>query len=662
MPTSPTLACFALALSASIPAAELKLPAILGDHMVVQREETVRLWGWAAPGDEVSLVASWGIEAETDADPAGAFLFDVDTPPAGGPYMLTFSSGDETLVVDDVLSGEVWVASGQSNMEMPVAYVGPGYPGLVDWEQELAGSDAPELRLFRVENAFSASEQSDVVGSWAASGPESARGFSAVGWVFARTIHEELGVPVGIIDSTWGGTPAEAWTSAEGLAAHGGFEDALATIERERADPEGLARDARERRAAWWRALAAKDPGTSGETPWFAPELDDSGWATIALPRAFEDSSVGAFDGVVWFRREVKIPPALVGQPLTLELGPIDDMDTVWFAGQRVGGYEVPGHYRRPRVYGVPGSLVGATATIAVRVLDTGGAGGLWGNDQPMRLVADESTGEEPLALTGTWRVRAGAPLSAFDRFPASSPIGARYPTALHNAMIAPIAPLRIRGAIWYQGESNRPRAWQYRTLFSAMIEDWRRVFRRPQMPFYFVQIAPFGYGGDTGQAAELREAQALALELPATGMAVTLDVGDAGDIHPRKKREVGERLARWALAETYDRELDSTAGPMVAEATVEGDAVVVRFDHADGGLALDEAAAGFEVSDAEGSWHPAEASVDGASLRIRSDAVETPIDARYAWSAAPSASFFNGAGLPAAPFRTGSWEWITKP
>ncbi|MHC5023164.1 MAG: sialate O-acetylesterase [Planctomycetota bacterium] len=633
---------------ASPVAADVSLPAVIADHMVLQQQTDVAVWGWAAPGETVSVQAAWQNDAaRTVADERGRWLVRIPTPAAGGPHTLTIS-GHNTIVIRDILVGEVWLASGQSNMEMPLANIRPGYTGVDDAEQEISAATFPRIRLFTVENTRAATPRRDLRGRWAPCSPESARTFSATAYFFGRELHQSLDVPIGLISADWGGTVAQAWMSADGLAPFPGFQPDLERLEAV-ADPTRRGRYVREAQSHWWDRLGTTadiDPG------WAGIDFDDTDWALIDLPATLAGDGLESFDGVVFFRRAVDLPESWSGRPATLDLGPIDDYDDTWVNGRLVGWEHEPNRWNRARRYDVPaGVLRSGRNVVAVRMLDTGGAAGINGEPEMLRLaVADQP----PAPLAGSWRYLRGASMSRLSPRPQGAEIHPNTPTVLYNGMIAPLVPYTIRGVIWYQGESNRRNAALYQSLFPALIRNWRETWGQGDFPFYYVQIAPFNYGGDAGETAALRQAQTLALRTPNTGMAVTLDIGDPNDIHPTNKQAVGHRLALWALARTYGHAELVFSGPILESLRIDGGTIRIRFEHRGGGLVLRDVANNpFEVAGADGRFVPAAAALDGDTLLLSSPAVSEPRQARYAWSAAPEAALFNREGLPAAPFQT---------
>ena len=632
---------------------EVRLPAVFGDHMVLQRDAGNAVWGFGEPGGEVSVTASWdGAPVRARVDAGGRWTVTLKTPGAGGPHSIRVAGSNE-IVLDDVMIGEVWICSGQSNMEWSINQVRRFYETDDAWEAMLATADLPRVRLFNVARQFDGVPMDDCSGRWWTCSPESVIGFSAVGFFFGRELHAELDVPIGLIGSNWGGTVAEAWTSAEALRRHGEFDDALDRIAAIEADEGSVDAEFAARKADWWNTLAAKDPASKQRL--YASSSEDAAWSgTMAVPSLWE-GDLDDFDGVLWMRRDVELPAAWAGRPLTLELGPIDDMDSTWFNGQKVGGAEEPGFWSTPRRYDVPaGVAVAGVNTVTVRVVDTGGAGGFSGEADAHALR--DATGDA-IPLAGTWRWARGAEMGELPRFPTRPGIGRNSPTALFNGMIAPLVPYGIRGAIWYQGESNRTRGRQYRTLFPAMIEDWRLRFGH-LFPFYFVQIAPYGYRNDTGEAAELREAQMMTLAAsPNTGMAVTMDVGDPKDIHPLDKETVAHRLARWALSRTYGRVDLVCSGPLYRSMRVSGSKVRLTFDHVGGGLVADGGAlTHFTIAGEDRVFHAAAARIDGGTVVVSSPQVTRPFAVRYGWGAADEPNLRNVEKLPASSFRTDDW------
>jgi sialate O-acetylesterase len=684
-----------LGLTAGAARADVRLPEVLGDGMVLQRDAEVPIWGWASPGERVSVSASWmakaaavpaggGQAAGTSALPVGAAQVQADrngrwvarirTPGAGGPFTVTVN-GNNSVTLTDVLVGEVWLASGQSNMEMPLGNVGPGYTGVKDAEREIAEAKYPRIRMFTVKNEIALQPRYYVASAdgkgWAKVTPENARTMSATAYYFAREIQGALDVPVGIIAADWGGTVAEAWTSMPALrAGFAEFNGALDTLNK-LADPNTRGEASREFVDGWWDA-ADKRAGGPG-AGWATAEFNDAGWSAATLPGVWA-GDLGQFDGFGYYRKSIDLPASAFENDAdaewTLELGPIDDRDDAFVNGVLVGGTRADGRWNQNRVYAVAkGVLKPGRNVVGIRMLDTAGPGGVHGKAEQMKL---SRAGGVSVPLAGEWRFFKGAAMKSMPAIPESLQLGPNWPGVLFNAMIAPVSPYGIRGAIWYQGESNRARAGQYAKLLPAMIEDWRKTWNQPgegrDFPFYFVQIAPYGYQGDVGQTSELREAQLMAMRSTKnTGMAVTMDIGDAGDIHPTNKAEVGRRLSLWALAKTYGRQEavkgGEYSGPLYVSAKAEGAGMRVRFEHARGLKASDGGAlTEFWIAGADKQFYVGDARVDGESVVVSSSRVSAPVAVRYAWGTTATGNLVNAAGLPASSFRTDDWAGPMKP
>lgn len=642
----------AASLSAAARAAVVPNP-LFAEHAVLQQGTPVPIWGAADPGEAVTVEIS-GRSASTTAAPDGKWRVQLAPMKAGGPFTLTIT-GKNRVVLHDVLVGEVWIAGGQSNMERQL---GPraGQQPIDDWEKEAAAADHPQIRQFLVAQEKSLAPVAAVKGRWAVCTPAAVKDFTAVGYFFARDLQKARHVPIGIIHSSWGGTPAEAWTSAAGLAALPDFADTPAELKLLSADPEAARRRYQAKLETWF---AARDGGSARGHLWSDPALDAGGWKTMSLPTLWEDAGEPDLNGVVWFRRAFDLPAAAAGAAAELDLGMVDDIDTTWVNGVKVGATV---GYNLVRKYAVPaGVLKPGRNVVAVRVLDTGGGGGIWGQEK-LELVLEPKPASSglrnaslggasplpPVALSGPWRYRIGMRLEDGSLPPAGVIGDVNTPTVLYNAMIGPLVPYAIRGVIFYQGEANVHRERQYRALFPALIADWRRAWGQ-EFPFLFVQIAPFA-----DMTPELRDAQLATFEhTPKTAMAVTIDVGDAKDIHPPHKQAVGARLALAARALAYGERLEYS-GPIFAAVKIKGAKATLTFTHVGGGLvAKGGPLEGFTVAGADGAFHPARAEIRGKTVVVSSDAVPQPAVVRYGWANVPEGNLFNKAGLPASPFRT---------
>ena len=658
----------AVAVAPPAASAAVKVPALIGDHMMVQAGQPVRLWGTAASEETVRATLA-GREATTKADVAGRWRMALAAIPAGGPHVLVIQGqapGSSALRFSDVWAGEVWLASGQSNMEFPLWRSTGG--------RDAARDGCAGMRLFTVAHATAALPLDDVKGAWQPCDAEKAAAFSGVAFHFGRELHRALGVPVGLIHASWGGTPAEAWTPRSALAAEASLRPMVDAFEQEQRDPERRAKAVRDL-ADWETRNFHQDTGNKGEARGFArADAPPAGWEKMNVPGTWEDAGL-VIDGAVWFRREIELPPDWAGQELALSLGAVDDFDVTYWNGTRVGatGAETPQYWEAPRHYVVPGRLARAGRNvIAVRIFDHYGSGGFAGPADVMtvrRAAAGDGAGAgNALPLAGGWRYRIErrlkpivADFSKRPRLPGAD--DSNSPTVLWNGMIAPVAGVPLAGVIWYQGESNALQANQYRTLFPTMIRGWRSTWGAPALPFMFVQLANFEDAAAAtaplgqGAWAELREAQATALRLAATGMAVTIDIGERNDIHPRNKLDVGRRLALQALAGVYRRDVIAS-GPRFHSAARAGAALRVRFTSVASGLVTADGAPpkGFLLAGADRVWHVADAVIDGDVVVLSSRDVPDPIAARYAWGNAPPATLINQADLPASPFRTDDW------
>ncbi|MFO1477625.1 MAG: sialate O-acetylesterase [Verrucomicrobiota bacterium] len=627
----------ALGLAAFSVRADVVPNPLFSDGAVLQQGIRVPIWGTAAPGEKVTVeFEGQSVSATAGAD--GKWSVDLAPLKAGGPHTLTIA-GNNKIVLKDILVGEVWVCSGQSNMERHLG-LQDGQKPITNWELEVAAATHPDIRQFYVNKKTALTPLSTVTGGWSMCSPETVKDFTAVGYFFGRDLYAAMHVPIGLIHSSWGGTPAEAWTSEAGLKALPEFAGQLESVKQLAANPEQAKQAYKIQLDAWYRA---KDPGSDANPPWSAETLDTAGWKPMTLPTFWEAVGYPGFDGIFWFRRTIDLSESWTNHDAELHLGAIDDIDTTWVNGVQVGATS---GYDQPRVYHVPAGLLKAGANvIAVRVLDTGAGGGLYGGKDTMRLAG--AGGE--VVLTGDWLSRQGPALAQVGWPPQDMSQSAGAPTVLYNAMIAPLLPYAIRGVIWYQGEANVGREKQYQTLFPALIADWRRLWGEGDFPFLFVQIAPYN-----GMTPEIREAQLLTWRRTTnTAMAVTIDCGDADDIHPAHKQPVGQRLALAALALAYGQKIEYS-GPAYESMTVKGKKATLNFSHLDGGLvAKGGTLTGFTMAGPDKVFHPAKAVIKGKTVVVTCDAVSKPQAVRYGWANVPEGNLFNGAGLPASPFRT---------
>jgi sialate O-acetylesterase len=623
-----------------------ELNPLFQNNAVLQCETRVPVWG--SGRDQERITVTFGSQTVSTVATNGAWKVWLSPMNASAtPQMLTVS-GDTTQVITNILVGEVWVASGQSNMERRLG-LAAGQKPILNWEREAAAAQHPEIRQFSVPQTKALSPQTAVQGRWVVCSPETVKDFTAVGYFFARDLFAARRIPVGVIYSAWGGTPAEAWTSETALQQLPDFTGPLAEMKRFAADPERMRRETQTKQEAWFQKV---DPGSKLGSTWDAAELDTSDWKTMTMPSLWEGATYPDYDGIFWFRRTFELPQDWDGDDALLHLGTIDDIETTWINGTWLGSTT---GWSESRVYRVPARLLKRGANvIAVRVLDTGGGGGMYGDAEMMRLRYGSLGQGTPnaaraISLAGPWMSKQGASLRVTGWPPASFDQSPGSPTVLYNGMIAPLLPYAIRGVIWYQGEANVGRERQYQQLFPAMIADWRRAWGRGEFPFLFVQIAPY-----STMTPEIREAQLLSWQRTTnTAMAVTIDCGDADDIHPANKEPVGARLALAARALAYGEKIEY-AGPVFDSMTIDGTNAVLRFSHLGGGLVAKEGELnGFTVAGANNVFHPAQAKIVGDTVVVSGVEASGPFNVRYGWANVPEGNLFNRAGLPASPFRT---------
>ena len=631
---------------------KLKLPALFSDHAVLQRGIPTPVWGWAPPRMLI-LVSLGGYSAMTKSGQDGRFRVELQPMPAGGPYELKVTCQEHSVVVNDVHVGEVWLASGQSNMEWTMdAY---------HLNREADAWELPKVRMITVDRTAKVGLRTDFEGSWQPATSNNARAFSAVGYFFARRLVQELGVTVGIINSSWGATVAEAWTSRESLACN---PDYAAWMRRYHAKIHS--REYWEKNALPENSYPV-DTGNQGAAKgWADSEYDDREWPEMILPTTWQCAGHD-FSGVFWFRKTVDIPDENAGQDLILGIGAVDKQDITYFNGQQVGatGSEFAQEFWNvTRAYRVPGHLVRpGRNVIAVRAYSFVFEGGLIGPAVEMALARVDKSGPS-IPLSGAWRFQVEANFGAI--FPSAAALGEGCPNSPHmlfDNMIAPLLPYGIRGAIWYQGESNTDAPDKYCHLIIDMIRCWRQVWGQGDFPFIQVQLAnyraPAAFQPHSDWAM-LREAQFQAMREPGVGMAVAVDIGEANDIHPKNKRDVGHRLAQWALSQTYGRSI-VPSGPIYSQMMIEGNRIRIQFDHANSGLvAKNGALKTFVIAGEDRRFFEAKAVIEENSVVVSSEKVPEPVAVRYAWAENPDGcNLYNAEDLPASPFRTDTWSKI---
>lgn len=648
----------------------LSLPAVFSDNMVLQQKSEVAIWGKSSPGNKIRLISSWNEQAETKTRDDGSWSAKLKTPEAGGPYELKIMDKDKAILINNIMIGEVWICSGQSNMEMIMQGFSSADSVLYATE-EIRAADYPEIRMFTVSKAVSGEPEYDCKGSWTVCSPETAGAFSAVGFFFGKRLHEEIDVPVGLIHSSWGGTPVEAWIAGKYLENNKDFKDIVNKIRNMLPEYDKFNRWLLEHERIDVSKLDSDDPYVDLDLQdqiCSSPDFNDSSWKKIILPDYWENTEIGFFDGAVWFRKKVNIPQSWIGKDLIIKVGTIDDIDAVWINGKKVGGYETEGYWDKLREYEIGENIVKAGENvIAVRVIDLQGGGGIYGEKSEMQLFVKNGNKDEIIYISGEWSYMAVAEYAdnVFYLFNVNEneynnrpvlevELSSLTPTMLYNAMISPLIPYTIKGAIWYQGESNVDRAKQYEQIFPLMIKNWRDDWKLGDFPFYFVQIAPYEYSGVEGtESAELRDAQRRTLVVPDTGMAVTLDIGNLQNIHPANKKDVGKRLALWALAKDYGQDI-VYSGPLYKSMEVEGNKIRVFFDYADNGLkASGKRLTGFEIAGEDGIFIQAVAEINKNQVIVYNPKIREPVYVRYAYHNGSEATLFNAEGLPASSFTT---------
>jgi sialate O-acetylesterase len=644
---------------ASLAFANVRLPKLISDNMVLQRDTKIALWGWAEPGEQVTITFH-GQHLKSKTDKNGRWSTSAGPFAAGGPYDLVVT-GKNQLELHNILVGDVWLASGQSNMEFPLK---PGteewMTGVNNYAHEAASADFPQIRLFKVHRKFALHPQQDVqeADGWTSVTPTSVANFSAVAYLFGRELHQRYHVPVGLIESSWAGTVAEAWVSEESLRPFLDFQksiDQLKVIDEKAAIAEY--QQYLKRKTDWDRVHGSDDLGRSGGRDlWAAPELNTATWPQVGEPQTNVIDALKGFDGVVWFRKAVYLPAPFAGKDLLLQLPGAYKSDETFFNGMKIGETEAGD---KAKEYVVPGKLVKAGSNIiAIRLRGGDGFVGLYGDPDKLDLEA----GDQAISLAGTWSYEPATDLSGLPRPSMYSKFSSDPNTAtlLFNGMIAPLVPYKIKGVIWYQGESNaddETRSAQYRTLFPALIQDWRKQWRYA-FPFLYVQLAGFQPNKDEPAEyswAELREAQAMALALPATGMATAVDIGDQNDIHPRDKQSVAHRLALAAATVAYGENIVDS-GPVFKSMQIEGSQIRVKFSSLGSGLRVHDKygyARGFSLAAADGKFKWAQARQDGDDIVVSNSAIQQPTAVRYDWSNTPDGNVYNKEGLPALPFRS---------
>ncbi len=650
------------------------LASVFGDSMVLQRDKPIPVWGKAEPNESI-VVSLGGKTAKTNADAQGAWMLKLPRMKAGGPHELVVTGAGKPLALKDVLIGDVWVCSGQSNMGMAVQDTGRTEEG----KKEIAEANYPNIRLFVVMPTTATTPQDELASHspWASCTPQSVLGFSAAGYFFGRHVYQKEQAPVGLVMTAWGGTCAETWTSKAGLASLPEFETQLKDAEQNLPRLVQIETDYQAKAQAWETQLDTLDAGFQNGVPvWSKPECPTADWRPVDMPLSFAmlaGTNPSKLGGRVWLRRDIDVPASWQGRDLVLNLGLVRETGRVWFNGTEVSRFDLVYRFWDAKTAAIPSSLVkaGASNTVVVLLTDSANMAGMFGDAGTLQLIAKAPDADlKPISAAGSWQMKQGLAVEKLTPRPAPPsywPNNPNMPTVLYNAMVHPLIRMPIKGVIWYQGESNAGAAYEYRRLFPALIQDWRRAWGEGNFPFLYVQIANFGCWQPAATEprectwAELREAQLMTLSVPKTGMAVSIDIGDVNDIHPIDKKDVGIRLGMAAQAIAYGERLEFS-GPLYKSMKVKDGKARVAFTHAKGLTVKGGVLEGFAVAGPDHKFVYAKAEVRGQEVLVWNDAVKSPAAVRYGWDFAPECNLYNAAGLPASPFRTDEWPGVTVP
>jgi sialate O-acetylesterase len=619
---------------------QIKLPKLISDGIILQRNEKVKIWGWASPKEKIKLEFK-SKTYSTEADEKGNWAIILPAQKAGGPYEMVFKASNE-IIIKDVLFGDVWICSGQSNMELPMERVKEKYGDVIK------NSKNSNIRQFLVPDKYDFKQpQTDLdSGNWIAANPETVLNFSAVAYFFAKEIYEKQQVPIGLINTALGGSPVESWMSEEALKPFPKTYEEAKKFKNDELIKQIESSD-KNRNDDWYKELNVNDKGLSDKNLlWSQSNFNDSDWAQMEIPGFWANQSIGNVNGVVWFRKEIEVPKSMVGQSAKLFMGRIVDQDFVYVNGEMIGttGYQYP-----PRRYEVKSTILKeGKNTIAIRVINNSGKGGFV-FDKPYFLTV----GNDTIDLKGKWKYKLGAEME-----PLQGPTFIRWkPVGLYNAMIAPLLNLKIKGALWYQGEANTFNAKEYAQTFPAMINNWREKWGQGDFPFLFVQLANFME--DYPQPREsnwaaLRQSQLETLNIKNTGMAVTIDVGEWNDIHPLNKEAVGYRLALLARKMTYGETKIKASSPMPSASKFEKDKAIIAFANVGAGLTIGNGTElkSFSVSNDGVNFVWAKAKIVGNKVEVWNEKISNPTVVRYAWDNNPAAAnLFSKEGLPSTPF-----------
>lgn len=619
--------------------AQVKLPQIVRDSMILQRDAKVKLWGWASPAEKVTITFNKKKYKTTTAADGN---WNILLPPtkAGGPYTITIA-GKNIITLKEILFGDVWFCSGQSNMVHQLNIHD------VTYAKEIAEANNSNIRQFWVPNItnMQTAQNNLPLGYWKSAVREDIRPFSAVAYFFAKKLYDQYQIPIGIINASWGGTPIEAWTSEEGLK---NFDAVISTVQKNK-DTAYI--NSFNRRPVNNRPAQPADAGLSAEKKWYDETYTPKGWKNINIPGYWEDQGIKDLNGTVWYRREIEIPATMVGKAAKVFLGRIIDADELYINGKRIGstGYQYP-----QRRYAIAAGILKAGKNLfVIRVRNDAGKGGFV-PDKPYCLFS----GNDTVDLKGTWQYKVGEVFVPGTGNLNGGIASHLQPTALYNAMVHPQINYTIKGFCWYQGESNAGKPAEYAALLTALINDWRNKWQLGDLPFLNVQLPGFmdyNYLPSESNWAVLRESQLKALAVPNTAMVVAVDLGEWNDIHPDNKKDVGERLAVAAMKLAYNENIVHS-GPLYQSHTIEGNKIIISFNNTGSGLITNdgEAPAEFAIAGADKRFVWAKTKIEGNKIIVWNDGVANPLYVRYAWADNPvNPNVYNQEGLPASPFRT---------
>ncbi len=631
--------------------ANVSLPAIVGNGMVLQRDETLKIWGWAQPGEKVT-VSFLKKNYKTVTGKDGKWMVKLNPMKAGGPYTMEIK-GNNKITLNDILIGDVWVCSGQSNM---THYLGRHAERLA---KDIAEANLPEIRQFYVPEKASINGPVENTPDlkWVAANPTTVLDFTVIGYFFVKKLYDKYHIPMGIINTCVGGTPIESWMSEEGFKE---FPDIYKVVEQNK-DTAYVNRVMQQFRQSMggnsFGPRKETDKGLVGPVKWFDPAYQPFNWKRINIPGYWEDQGIRNLDGVVWYRRVIEVPKSMTGVEATVKLGRIVNADEFYINGQKVGNttYEYP-----QRVYKIKADVLKPGKNLLViRVTNNAGKGGFV-PDKPYFLLAANDT----VDLKGDWYYKVG------DVFQRRKPIGygkqmvrpvnpQQSPTGLYNGMIAPYTNYAVKGFLWYQGEANADDPQAYAKLLPALIKDWRSHWQLGNVTFLIAQLPNYmdvNYSPEESNWAQMRKVQLETAEtIPNTGIGVNIDLGEWNDIHPANKKPVGERLALQAMKITYGDKNVLSSGPIRKSARLDGNKIIISFDNVGSGLVSGngEELSHFAIAGEDGVYEWAKAEIKGNEVVVWNDNIEKPVSVRYAWADNPDfANLYNKEGLPACPFQ----------